>query len=71
MVQHNEKPWLTSYPEDVQPEVDTTLFGSLVDMFEFSCEKFRERPALHCLGTTLTYEELDHKARCFAAYLQE
>lgn len=70
MVQHNEKPWLTSYPEDVQPEVDTTLFGSLVDMFEFSCEKFRERPALHCLGTTLTYEELDHKARCFAAYLQ-
>ena len=24
MVQHNEKPWLISYPEDVQPEEEQT-----------------------------------------------
>lgn len=70
MDNQNNMPWLKSYPEGVPSTVDTGLFNSLVDMFEFSCEKFGTKPALHGLGTTLTYAELDHKARCFAAYLQ-
>lgn len=70
MDNQNNKPWIKAYPEGVSPTVDTGLFNSLVDMFEFSIEKFRDRPALYSLGTSLTYAQLDHKARCFAAYLQ-
>ena len=70
MDNQNNRPWLKSYPEGVPSTVDTGLFNSLVDMFEFSCEKYGTKPALYGLGTSLTYAELDHKARCFAAYLQ-
>ncbi len=70
MENHSYRPWLKSYPADVAPEVDTGLFASLVDMYEFSCEKYADCPALRCMGADLTYAQLDAKARCFAAFLQ-
>ncbi|MGN1392773.1 MAG: AMP-binding protein [Succinivibrionaceae bacterium] len=64
------KPWLKSYPNGVSPTVDTNLFNSLLDMYEFSCEKFAEKDAYISMGTRITYKEVDFKARCFAAFLQ-
>lgn len=64
------KPWVKSYPEGVPQEIDPKLFNSIIDMYEFSCEKYKDKTAYISMGTRLTYEELDHRARQFAAFLQ-
>ena len=70
MTEHQFSPWLKSYPADVPPEVDTCIFNSILDMYEFSCEKYAEKTAYISMGAAITYAELDEKVRCFAAYLQ-
>lgn len=64
------KPWLNSYPKGVPKTVDVSLFNSLVDMYEFSCEKFTQRDAYISMGTRITYGGLDVRARNFASFLQ-
>lgn len=65
-----QKIWLGAYPAGIPAEVDTGRFRSLKDMFESSCERFRDLPAVSNLGCTLTYADLDRESRHFAAYLQ-
>lgn len=62
--------WFKSYPDDVPHEVDTNLFNSIIDMYEFSCEKYQDNVAYISMGTKITYRELDIQVRKFAAYLQ-
>lgn len=64
------KPWLQSYPQEVPFEVDTCIFNSLLDLYEFSCEKYSDKVAYISMDTRITYAELDVKVRCFAAFLQ-
>jgi len=65
-----EKIWLASYPPGVPAEVDTGRYRSLKQMFEHSCARYRDLPAVSNLGCTLTYGDLDRESRRFAAYLQ-
>ena len=62
--------WLKSYPPGVQPEVRSDEFASLGALFDKSVASFRERPAYHCMGRTLTFGELDRLSSAFAASLQ-
>ncbi len=62
--------WLSRYPTGVSAEVDVSRYSSLVDLFEQSCRRFRDRPAFSSMGTTLSYAETDRLSRDFAAYLQ-
>ncbi|HEX7972400.1 MAG TPA: long-chain-fatty-acid--CoA ligase, partial [Thiobacillus sp.] len=55
--------WLDHYPEGVPAEADIRRFASLKDMFEQSCERFRERPAFTNMGVTLGYGDLDRLSR--------
>ncbi len=64
------KPWLSSYPQGVPAEIDLSRYKSIVDIFEDSCTRYRERTAFLNMGTAMTYEELDHATRNFAAWLQ-
>ncbi len=70
MAENQFRPWQQSYPADVPPEVDTRIFNSLLDMYEFSCEKYPDRVAYISMGHSITYRELNERARSFAAYLQ-
>ncbi len=70
MAETEFKPWLKSYPSDVPAEVETSIFNSLLDMYEFSCEKYADHVAYISMGRSITYAQLDHQVRCFAAYLQ-
>lgn len=45
-------------------------YASLVDLFEKSCEKYRDRVAFDNMGKEMTYGEVDTLSRDFAAYLQ-
>jgi len=64
------KPWLESYPEGVPAEIDFEAYRSILDIFDQSCEKFRNQTAYINFGKELTYGELDRKSRDFAAWLQ-
>ncbi len=65
-----EKPWLKSYPPGVPAQIDLSGYRSIVDLLEQSCNKYKDRMAYHNMGAELTYSELDHLTRNFAAALQ-
>lgn len=64
-----DKIWQQNYggkPKDVEWE----SLGSMADVIETALEKFADKPAVHCLGTTRSYAEIDKSSRDLAAYLQ-
>jgi len=65
-----EKPWLQSYPAGVPEFADVDAYDSVVDLFEESIEKFRDRPAFVSMGASITFGELDEYSKAFAAWLQ-
>jgi len=64
------KPWLTSYPEGVPPDIGTLPYNSLIDMFEASFAQYPNRNACEYMGKFFTYNELNRLSKDFAAYLQ-
>ena len=65
-----EKIWLKNYQAGVPEEIDTNWVKSVVEIFEQSFAKFADRPAFYCMGSTITYGELDKKSSQFADYCQ-
>jgi long-chain acyl-CoA synthetase len=65
-----ERIWLKSYPAGVPADVEYTAYKSLGELFEKSCAQYRERPAFHSMGKTISFGELDALSRDFAAWLQ-
>ncbi|NIP18695.1 MAG: AMP-binding protein [Xanthomonadales bacterium] len=66
----SDKRWLKNYPEGVPEQVDLSEYHSIIDVLEKSCNRYRENAAFTCMGSTITYAELDHASRNFAAALQ-
>ena len=52
-------------------EIEYQSMGSIADVIEKSLIEFSDRPAVHCLGTTKTYAEIDHLSLSLAAFLQK
>ncbi|UCF86085.1 MAG: AMP-binding protein [Desulfobacteraceae bacterium] len=67
---YDDKPWLKSYDEDVNPEVQIPDV-SLVVRFDEVLELFPKRPAIHFFGKTLTYQKLISHANRFGRELME
>jgi len=65
-----EKIWLKSYPEGVPAEVDFSAYPSLLTLLEESFKRNADRSAFECMGQELSYRDLDHQSRNFAAWLQ-
>jgi len=65
-----EKVWLKEYDPGVPAEIDLSVFSSVADVLEQSCEKFRALPAYECMGTVLSYDDVDRLSQDFASYLQ-
>ena len=65
-----DKPWLKSYPPGVPEQIDLSGYRSIVDLLEQSCSKYKDRMAYHNMGAELSYSDLDHLTRNFAASLQ-
>ena len=64
------KQWYKSYDPGVPHEIDPEVFSSINEMLEQSFTKFKDLPAFHCMGTTLSYSEIDQQSQHFASYLQ-
>lgn len=65
-----EKIWLNSYPPGVPHEINTSRYQSIVEIIDESFRKYPHHPAFYNLGVTLTYQQMDHYSRAFAAFLQ-
>ena len=64
------KIWHKSYDAGVPTEINVNQYTSINEVVEVSLKKYRDRPAWHCMGTTLTYSEIDRLSQKFASYLQ-
>ena len=62
--------WHSQYDKGVPPKIDEREYSSIVDILEQSFDKYLKRPAVHCMGTTYTYEQLEVLSRQFASCLQ-
>ena len=65
-----ERIWLKSYPAGVPADIDPKKYRSLIELFDKSIGKYRDRPAFHSMGKTISFDELDKRSRDFGAWLQ-
>jgi long-chain acyl-CoA synthetase len=61
--------WLSSYPSGIPAEIDINKYSSVVAVLQEACDQFRQRPAFHSMGTTISYDDVDRLSAGFAAYL--
>lgn len=65
------KIWQKNYDQGVPATIDVNEFRSIAEILDFSIRKFANRPAFHCMGTTMTFAQIDQASRRFASYLQQ
>src|SRR5262245_23017439 len=65
-----ERIWLKSYPPGVPADIKFDEFKSVGALVDRKVVEFRERPAFHCMGKTISFGELDALSRAFGAWLQ-
>ena len=65
-----DKFWLTSYPQGMPAEIDTTQYRSLVHLMEEAFRKYAARNAYACMDKLLTYGEIDALSIKLGAWLQ-
>jgi len=65
-----EKVWLKNYPPDVPSEINPDHYHSLVELFEESFTKYKEKIAFVNMGQAISYGDLDRDSKKFAAFLQ-
>ncbi|TCS42047.1 AMP-binding protein [Reinekea marinisedimentorum] len=59
-----------NYPQGMKAIINPESFVTVTDLFEAKVTRFGNLPAFSCMGTTITYSELDRLSSQFAAYLQ-
>lgn len=64
------KKWFESYQDGIPHEIDMSEYKSIVEVIENSFKQFSSRPSFHCMGKTLTFNEMDVLSRKFASFLQ-
>jgi long-chain acyl-CoA synthetase len=64
-------PWFKSYPAGTPREIKLYEYGSLLELFEASVLKYKNRVAFENMGGRLTFGQVDELSKNFAAYLQK
>ena len=67
----NTSSWFSNYPAEVPHEINPDQYRSLVDLFAQTVEKYGPLSAYQCMGTTISFDELDQLSLYFATYLQQ
>jgi long-chain acyl-CoA synthetase len=65
-----ERIWLKNYPQGIPQDIDMSEYGSLKDVIESSCAKFKGLNAYSNFGKTMSYDRLEAFSRSFGAWLQ-
>ena len=64
------KPWLKNYPKNINVQVDTQKYHSLLDLFHQTIAQYKDKIAFENFGAQLSFQQVDELSRNFAAYLQ-
>ena len=64
------KIWHKAYDAGVPHEVNLDEYSSINDVLEVGFTKYKHNPAFHCMGTTLSYDQINQLSLKFASYLQ-
>ena len=67
---YEQRPWSNFYPKGVAANIDENSYPTIVDYVKDRCTTFKKRPAFACMGTELTYGQIDKLSDQFGAYLQ-
>jgi long-chain acyl-CoA synthetase len=62
--------WLKNYPKGVRADIDPSLYSSLNEIYNECFKRYRDHSAYECMGSDLTFEELNELADDFASFLQ-
>lgn len=65
------KPWTTNYPPGVTTELKLEDYPTVVDLMDESFRRFPDRVAYVCMGSELTFKQLDAYSRALGVWLQE
>jgi len=65
-----QKVWLNKYPKVVPPQINIDEYANILEVFDESVRKYRNRIAFKNFGVALTYNDLDIYSGRFASYLQ-
>ncbi|RUU88309.1 long-chain fatty acid--CoA ligase, partial [Mesorhizobium sp. M7A.T.Ca.TU.009.01.1.2] len=65
-----EKPWLKSYPKNVQAEIGALPYSSIGDFLVGACKQFSAQPAFTCMDKSISYTDVERLSAAFGAYLQ-
>jgi long-chain acyl-CoA synthetase len=63
--------WVSQYPPGIAADIDPFAFDSLKALIEKACKDYADRVAYHCMGTAISYRELEQRSRAFGAWLQQ
>lgn len=64
------KPWLKSYPSSVPAEITPLPDNSVGDLLARATSRYAGRPAFSCMGTTLSFKQIEKASSAFGAFLQ-
>ena len=67
---YEERPWLKNYATGIPANINPEQYNSIAEMVVSCCEKYKSNPAFSCMGSTISYKELDKLSTQFGAYLQ-
>jgi long-chain acyl-CoA synthetase len=62
--------WRKSYPKGIPFEINTDGASSIGEVFEQACAKYGKLNAFTCMGSSISYAELEARSRDFGAFLQ-
>jgi long-chain acyl-CoA synthetase len=65
------RPWLAEYPPGVPAQVEIDPHMTLVDVLEGAFRRHAQRDACVCMGSTLTFADVDRLSHDLAAWLQQ
>ncbi|MCL4103781.1 UNVERIFIED_CONTAM: hypothetical protein GTU68_029098 [Idotea baltica] len=67
---YGDKPWLQHYPASVPHQVNPDEYDNLLEFLKYGFQKYKTQTAFENMGKGMTYQEVDHLSRDFAAWLQ-
>ena len=66
-----DKPWLKTYPKDVPPEIDSSEYSTLTEIFDYCFSRYQDSVAFANMGVELSFSEVDILSKKLAVYLQK
>lgn len=66
-----ERRWINQYPSSVSPDISFGNFSSIPDCLDRACLRFSRQAAATCMGTTISFAELQSTVNRFASFLQK